>query len=151
LTARTYVLVMSNTERNKPEDRADIAAWRRPFIALRGLHIPLGLHLSALIVQTYWWAEDAMRCAARRFCSSPWFSEEHAITLGISMGLVLYFWLGFQVLHALLDRNLAPFRKAPHLVFAMIITTALALLVATSLAWTIDDQVGRPNSGVVIY
>jgi hypothetical protein len=139
---------MSNTEQSKPEG---IAAWRRPFIALRGLHIPLGLHLSALMVQTYWWTEDAMRCAARRFCSTPWFSEEHAITLGVSTGLVLYFWLGFQVLHALLDRSLSPFRKAPHLVSTMIITTTLTLLIATALAWIFGEPVGRPSSGVVIY
>lgn len=142
---------MQSTEPSRVEDQAHIATWRRPLVSLRGLHLPLGLHLGALIAQTYWWTSEAMRCSARSSCAFPWFSEEHAITLSLSMGLVLYFWLGFGVLSALLDRSFAPFRKAPRLALAMIATTALALLVATTLAFTLGHPSGPAAREIVIY
>lgn len=139
------------TAKSSREQAPDVAAWRRPLLSLRGLHIPIGLHLSALAVQAYWWTEEILRCTARQHCTFPWLDAEQTIVAGLGMALVLYFWLGFGCLHALLDRSLAPFRKTPHLVLAMLATSAVAFVIAAALPLMLREPKPFPDPALTIY
>jgi len=133
-----------------PKDSNEKSSWRRALSHLRGLHVPIGLHISALVVQSATWGYRLRECRGRETCSFPWLEDWHLIIAGGEFVLILYFWIGFAGLNAMLNRSRAPFRRIHCLILAMGILTLVAFAISAAIALALPVLEPMPNR-LVIY